>query len=108
MPAENVAGNVTTTTDGGSTTVRQKPSPPKVRQLPPWKVLLHNDDVNEVLHVVQTIQELTTLGRQEAELRTLEAHHSGVALLLVTHREHAELLVEQFATKHLTVSIEPD
>ncbi len=40
--------------------------------------------------------------------RTLEAHETGVAMLLVTNREHAELLAEQFASKSLTVTIEPD
>jgi ATP-dependent Clp protease adaptor protein ClpS len=32
---------------------------------------------------------------------------SGVALVLVTHKERAELYVEQFASKRLTVTIEP-
>src|SRR5438552_2471205 len=36
-----------------------KRSPPQM--LPPWKVLLHNDDKNEVGFVVRTIVELTTL-----------------------------------------------
>ena len=85
-----------------------RPSPPKVKRLPPFKVLLHNDDVNEMLYVADTIVELTTLGRQEAVQHMLEAHRSGVSLLLVTHREHAELLAEQFASKGLTVTIEQD
>ncbi|MCH7572875.1 MAG: hypothetical protein IH891_08175 [Planctomycetes bacterium] len=37
----------------------------------------------------------------------LEAHKSGLALLLSTHREHAELLQEQFTSKRLTVTIQP-
>jgi ATP-dependent Clp protease adapter protein ClpS len=39
--------------------------------------------------------------------RTIEAHDAGVALLLVTHRERAELIQEQFQTRGLTVTIEP-
>jgi ATP-dependent Clp protease adapter protein ClpS len=39
--------------------------------------------------------------------RTVEAHESGVALLIVTHRERAELIQEQFQTRGLTVTIEP-
>jgi ATP-dependent Clp protease adapter protein ClpS len=39
--------------------------------------------------------------------RTVEAHESGVALLMVTHRERAELIQEQFQTRGLTVTIEP-
>lgn len=84
---------------------RSAPKPP--RQLPPWKVLLHNDDKNDVLFVVKTILELTTLKEQDAKLRTLEAHTTGVALLLTTHKERAELYKDQFQSKGLIVSIEP-
>lgn len=79
--------------------------PPK--PLPPWKVLLHNDDVNSIEHVVVTIIELTHLNEMDAKQRTLEANESGVALLLVTHKERAELYKDQFASKSLTVTIEP-
>lgn len=84
---------------------RSKPKPP--RMMPPWKVLLHNDDVNEVGFVVDTIVELTPLAREEAFLRMQEANDDKVALLLVTHKERAELYKDQFQTKGLTVSIEP-
>jgi ATP-dependent Clp protease adaptor protein ClpS len=92
----------------GGTALRKRPSPPKVDRMPPWRVLLHNDDHNDMLDVVLTIQELAKLTRQEAVQRMLEAHKTGVSLLLVTHREHAELLTEQFASRRLTVTIEPD
>jgi hypothetical protein len=52
--------------------------------------------------------ELTPLKQEEAILRTIEADKDGVALLLVTHKERAELYEEQFQSKSLTVSIEPD
>lgn len=93
---------------GGSTAVATRPAAPKAKRLPPWKVLLHNDDVNEMLYVADTIVELTTLNRQDAVQRMLEAHQNGVAMLLVTNREHAELLQEQFTSKRLTVTIEPE
>lgn len=85
-----------------------RPERPKPRQLPPYKVLLHNDDVNDFEHVIRSIVKLTPLSLEEAFQKTLEAHHSGVALLLVTHRERAELYCEQFATMSLTVTTEPD
>jgi ATP-dependent Clp protease adapter protein ClpS len=75
--------------------------------LPPWKVLLHNDDKNEVGFVVTTIVELTTLNEQAAKQRTMEAHETGVALLLTTHKYRAELYKDQFESKGLTVTIEP-
>jgi ATP-dependent Clp protease adaptor protein ClpS len=75
--------------------------------LPPWKVLLHNDDVNDFEHVIVTILKLTPLNEAEAIERTIEAHERGLALLLVTGRERAELYVEQFASCKLTVTCEP-
>ncbi|MCH8823698.1 MAG: ATP-dependent Clp protease adaptor ClpS [Planctomycetes bacterium] len=94
--------------DGGSATaIKVLPKRPKRKSLPPWQVLLHNDDVNDIVFVADTIIELTTLNREDAVLRTLEAHQRGLALLLTTHREHAELLQEQFTSKRLSVTIEP-
>lgn len=86
---------------------KSKPHPKPPQHLPPWKVLLHNDDVNDVFFVIRTIMELTTLNEQAAVLRTVEAHNTGVALLLTTHKERAELYMEQFTSKGLTVTIEP-
>ncbi len=75
-------------------------------ELPPYKVLLHNDDVNDFEYVIHSVLKLTCLSREEAILRTLEAHESGVALLLVTHRERAELYAEQFTSCKITVTLE--
>ena len=72
-----------------------------------WRVLLHNDDVNTDIFVAATIIELTPLNKERAVLATLECHETGVALLLVTHKERAELYQEQFQSKSLTVTIEP-
>lgn len=85
------------------TTPHKKPPQP----LPPWKVLLHNDDKNDMPFVVNTIVELTPLNEDAAVQRMKEAHKSGVALLLTTHKERAELYQEQFQSKGLTVTIEP-
>jgi ATP-dependent Clp protease adapter protein ClpS len=99
--------------NSGTATAKPKRSPKKSPQqkppqpLPPWKVLLHNDDKNEMGFVVKTVMELTPLKEQEAALRTLEANDTGVALLLVTHKERAELYKDQFESKGLTVTIEP-
>lgn len=89
---------------------RAKKSAPKRTppgHLPPWKVLLHNDDKNDMKFVVDTIVELTPLNEHDAKLRMKEADETGVALLLVTHKERAELYKDQFESKSLTVTIEP-
>ena len=92
-----------------ATKAKQKPSPAKKppQPLPPWKVLLHNDDKNDIEYVVTTIMSLTTLNAEDAVQRTVEAHKTGVALLLTTHKERAELYKDQFESKGLTVTIEP-
>ncbi len=75
--------------------------------MPGWSVLLHNDDVNELTFVIRTVSQLVRLNVQDAVTRVVEAEDTGVALLTVTHREHAELLQEQFQSAGLTVTIEP-
>ena len=83
------------------------PETTRPRHLPMYKVLLHNDDENDMAHVIETIVMLTPLNAQEAYQRMEEAHSTGCALLLVIHRERAELYVEQFQSRSLTVTIEP-
>ncbi|MHC5110862.1 MAG: ATP-dependent Clp protease adaptor ClpS [Planctomycetota bacterium] len=87
---------------------KQAKTKKKPKKLPPYKVLLHNDDVNSFDHVILAILKLTKLLFEDAVIKTLEAHDTGVSLLLVTHKERAELYAEQFATFKLTVTIEPD
>lgn len=97
---------------GAATATLQKPKSAsqqrKPKQLPPFKVLLHNDDVNEFDHVILSILSLTPLDKEAAILRTLEAHETGLSLLLVTHQERAELYMDQFRSLNLVVTIEPD
>lgn len=85
----------------------QAPHKTPPRQLPPYRVLLHNDDVNEVTYVVKTVQKIAALSETDAVRRVEEAHKAGVSLLLTTHRERAELYQEQFTSASLTVTIEP-
>lgn len=94
--------------NSAATQTPAKPGPSKLNRMPLWHVLLHNDDVNEITEVVQAVFMLTPLGKEEAVDRALEADSKGVSLLLTTHRERAELYVEQFASKSLTVTAEPE
>lgn len=86
---------------------RPRTSPPASKQLPPYRVLLHNDDINEMRYVVRTIVELTRLDSGRAIEIMMTAHKRGTAQVLVTHKERAELYKDQFASKRLRVSIEP-
>jgi ATP-dependent Clp protease adapter protein ClpS len=80
---------------------------PRNRQLPPYRVILLNNSGSDMMFVVRTIMELTRLCRAEATHKMWEAHHVGRSQLLLTHKERAELYVEQFAEKGLMVTIEP-
>ena len=80
---------------------------PRRRQLPPYRVILHQDAALDMMFVVRTVMELTRFCRAEATHKMWQAYHCGRALLLITYKERAELYVEQFASKGMTVSIEP-
>lgn len=93
---------------GVATATKTAPTPSKSKPLPPYKVLLHNDPVNDMLYVVRTIVELTPHNAGSARDIMLAAHTRGLSLVLVTHKERAELYQEQFRSKKLKVTIEPD
>jgi ATP-dependent Clp protease adaptor protein ClpS len=78
------------------------------RTPPPYKVILHNDEVNDMEYVIEKIVELTPLSADEAVAKMMEAHLTGCSVLLVCHKERAELYQDQFHSCRLTVTIEPD
>lgn len=91
----------------GAAATQPRKLPPKMDQLPPFRVLLHNDDLNEMRYVVRTIMELTRFDSGRAMKIMMTAHTTGAALVLVTHKERAELFRDQFASKRLKATIEP-
>jgi len=104
--SQQANGETRTATETPAKT-KPKTSPPKVDKLPPYRVLLHNDDVNDMVHVVETLELLTPLTRQQSYKVMIEAHTKGRALVTVTHRERAELYQEQLLSRSLTATIEP-
>lgn len=91
----------------GGTALLPEVAAPERKPMPGWAVLLHNDDVNDFSLVTRSVVEFARLTVSDAVERTVEAHESGVSLLMVTHRERAELIQEQFQTRGVTVTIEP-
>ena len=91
-----------------TTKPKQTPKRRPRRPLPRWRVLLHNDDVNAWDEVVESLVMITPLNEQDAQHKTKLAHETGMALLLTTHRERAELYVEQLASRNLTATAEPE
>ena len=80
---------------------------PRRRELPRYKVVLHHDAAHDLMFIVRSVMEVTRFCRAEATHKMWEAHHCGRSVLLVTYRERGELYVEQFASKQLTVTLEP-
>jgi ATP-dependent Clp protease adapter protein ClpS len=75
--------------------------------LPGYRVVLLSNPAQDLMYIVRTIMELTRLCRIEATHKMWEAHHTGRSPLILTYRERAELYVEQFAGKGISVGIEP-
>ena len=101
-PAPAVAAPAAT-----SPTVAPKPPATKVDRLPPFRVLLHNADEPTFEYVVMSVMQIANFTMEWAYDITKEADEQGVSLVKVTHKEHAELLVEQFASRLLTATMEP-
>jgi len=74
--------------------------------LPPYEVWLQNDDINEIGDVIKKVQRIVGLSFEEATHKAIDAHNNGEALLLVTHKERAELIQEQFASFVPPIGIE--
>ena len=63
------------------------------RALDPYKVILHNDDVNSMDHVVRSlVRSVPGMSIQKAARIMLEAHNSGRAVVTVCPLELAELI----------------
>lgn len=76
---------------------------------PRYRVLLHNDDFNSMEYVVQVL--LTTvpnLTQPQAVSIMMEAHNSGIALVISCAQEHAEFYCETLKNHGLTSTIEPE
>jgi ATP-dependent Clp protease adaptor protein ClpS len=77
--------------------------------LPPYKVILHDDDINEMNYVVfALLHAVNQLSPQEAEHIMLTAHLTGSAVVIVCPKELAEYYQERLLSYNLTATIEPE
>ena len=75
--------------------------------LPPYKVVLHNDDYNEMMYVVQCLlKSVPGLGAQRATEIMYEAHEHGKAVVTTCPLELAELYRDRLENFGLTATIE--
>ncbi|NES24709.1 MAG: ATP-dependent Clp protease adapter ClpS [Symploca sp. SIO3E6] len=79
------------------------------KHAPRYRVLLHNDDFNSMEYVVQVlISTVASLTQPQAVNIMMEAHISGLALVITCAQEHAEFYCETLKTHGLSSTMEPD
>ena len=75
--------------------------------LPPYRVILHNDDVNEMGHVVRALlASVPELSVRDATAIMLEAHLQGRANVIACPLERAELYRDRLESHGLAATIE--
>jgi ATP-dependent Clp protease adaptor protein ClpS len=81
---------------------------------PPYKVLIHNDDITPMEFVVAVLTSVFELSARAAAAVMLEAHYTGLSLVMVLPFEEAKYRVGKAHTLArasgypLTFSIEPE
>ena len=79
------------------------------KKSPMYKVLLHNDPVNSMEYVVTMLRQVVPkLSEQDAISVMLEAHNTGVGLIIVCDLEPAEFYSETLNSKGLTSTLEKE
>jgi ATP-dependent Clp protease adaptor protein ClpS len=79
------------------------------RILPPYKVILHNDDHNAQDYVVQSLRKsVPGMSLARAAAIMWEAHTSGKAVVIACPLELAELYQQRLISFGLTATIELD
>jgi len=76
--------------------------------MPRYKVLLHNDDVNTMEHVLKALRKVFNFDEQECVRIMIEAHNNGLALCTVEPLEQAEHHRDQLLSFSLVATIEPE
>ena len=100
--------NLESSGNSNAALLEKKPSELKSKS-PKYKVLLHNDPVNSMDYVIVSLREVVPqLSEQDAISIMLEAHNTGVGLVIICDLEPAEFYSESLKSKGLTSSIEKE
>ncbi len=76
--------------------------------IPLFKVLLHNDDVNSMEHVIHALKRVFKFELKVCERIMMEAHQNGIALCTVEPLEKAEHHRDQLNSFSLISTVEPE
>src|SRR5260221_1300739 len=80
----------------------------RTRLLPPYSVVLHDDDYNEMNYVIFVLlHAINNLSQPQADRIMLTAHLTGSAIAAVCPKETAEFYQERLLSYGLTATIEP-
>tara|TARA_B100000524_G_C23362962_1_gene266495 strand:- start:83 stop:400 length:318 start_codon:yes stop_codon:yes gene_type:complete len=95
--------------DKNNAAVLEKKSAELKKRSPRYKVLLHNDPINSMEYVTISLREVVPqLSEQDAISIMLEAHNTGVGLVIVCDLEPAEFYSESLKSKGISSSIEKE
>jgi ATP-dependent Clp protease adaptor protein ClpS len=87
-----------------TTTKPEEREETRTRTIPPYNVILKNDDHHSFEFVISVLRRALGYSQERAYLLTHEAHNSGRAVVWTGTKEVAELKVEQIRTFHETRS----
>jgi ATP-dependent Clp protease adaptor protein ClpS len=81
----------------------------RAKLLPPYNVILFNDEYNSMDYVVAVLlHTINTLTQAEAEQIMLTAHLMGSAIVITCPKETAEFYQERILSYGLTATIAPE
>ena len=87
---------------GAATTEPVEKEETKTRLLPPYHVILENDDYHSMQFVMDVIQKALGYAEEKAFQLMMLAHSSGQAVVWTGSKEVAELKMEQMQSFHET------
>jgi ATP-dependent Clp protease adaptor protein ClpS len=76
--------------------------------IPRYKVLLHNDDVNTMDHVIKALMQVFKFDQPVCERIMMTAHQNGMAVCTTEPLEQAEFHRDQLISFSLVATIEKE
>jgi ATP-dependent Clp protease adaptor protein ClpS len=74
---------------------REKPAEQKPKILPPYAVVLHNDDLHSFPYVIETLMKVFGYAQEKCYVLTLAVHNAGHGIVWSGPKEVAELKRDQ-------------
>src|SRR5262249_55164229 len=96
--AATVTRKLSSSSDPGVTTRPKTEQQQQTRLIPPYNVILENDDHHSFEFVMSVLQKVLGCARERAFQLTEEAHTTGRSVIWTGTKEVAELKVDQIRT----------